>query len=387
VVPNHQKEQAMSNCKKQDEMSTGSAGDVTASTALVLIREPAGAVDELATLVASFAAEYSDLDSEINDLVSELLSQERSLILRYRDELLPMLNRMQMFLSQRGALYALVSEDRSLLRAVAQLEDVPTWTVWYEGFGRRFNGARSLRTVQRQLRKLRGVAPPEPAAAVADGEGVSGSDTATVLITGSCDPRDDGRTAAEPLPKVPLIECKVAPAQVQGAYATLGKIFNCMADTADIESLLQNVLEEIIQPMMTEHPYMQVDAPYRPEVQVHVQVHRAERTRISAGDWVEYRGGDDRLTKQIGAEAALGRVIEADAYSRPRITWAAGSKWLKPYSLFNEEAVHVLFADQAASAYSEAFSTYSEPTLSKLPTTAGIEALEDADESRKGSRA
>jgi hypothetical protein len=115
---------------------------------------------------------------------------------------------------------------------------------------------------------------------------------------------------------------------------------------------------------------MQVDTPYRPELQISVTLKRAGRARISAGDWVEYRGGDDLLTKQIGATAALGRVGEADALSRPRVTWSNGTEWLKPNSLFNQEAVHVLFADQAASAYPEAFSTYSEPPLSKPPTAA-----------------
>ena len=74
-------------------------------------------------------------------------------------------------------------------------------------------------------------------------------------------------------------------------------------------------------------------------------------------------------SKQIGAETALGRVVEADPFSRPRVNWSNGTKWLKPYSLFNQEAVHVLFADQAASAHPEAFRTYSEPAGSK-PSTA-----------------
>ena len=77
-----------------------------------------------------------------------------------------------------------------------------------------------------------------------------------------------------------------------------------MADTADIENALQLALEEFVQPMMAEHPYLQVETPYRPELQISVTLKRAGRARISAGDWVDYRGGDDRLTKQIGAEAS-----------------------------------------------------------------------------------
>ena len=339
-----------------------------------------------------------------------------------------------MVLSQRGALHALVSGDRSLLGVLVQLEEIPTWTEWYEGFEIRFDGAKSLRTVQRQLKKLRGDAAQTPTVVAVGGGDVSGAGVSEPLVIATGDGRDDGRTAAEllaehaklvlevltgdsittgdamritravslvrdlqrapeegflviatsgPTPKVPVIECTIVPDQVQEAYATLGNIFNCMADTADIESTLQCALEEIIQPMMAEHPYMQVEMPYQPEVAVRVQIRRAKGARISAGDWVEYRGGDDRLTKQIGAEAALGRVVEADAFSRPRVTWATGTKWLKPYSLFNQEAVHVLFADQAASAYSEAFSTYSEPALSKPPATAGIDFPEDAAECKK----
>jgi hypothetical protein len=156
-----------------------------------------------------------------------------------------------------------------------------------------------------------------------------------------------------------------------------------VADTAVIESALQDTLAEIVLPMLDQHPYMQVDTPYRPELQISVTLKRAGRTRICAGDWVVYRGGDDRLTKQIGAEAALGRVVEADAFSRPRVTWSNDATWLKPYSLFNQEAVHVLFADQAASAYPEAFSTYSELAQPKPPGAASIDYPEDSTECKK----
>jgi hypothetical protein len=168
--------------------------------------------------------------------------------------------------------------------------------------------------------------------------------------------------------KDPLLEGNVVSDRGRGAYAILRSVFNRMADTTDIESALQDALKEIILPMLDQHPYMQVDTQYLPELQISVSLYRAGRARISTGDWVEYRGGDDRLRKQIGAEAALGRVVEGDPFSRPRVTWSNGTKWLKPYSLFNQEAIHVLFADQAASAYPEAFSTYSEPALSKPPT-------------------
>jgi hypothetical protein len=183
-----------------------------------------------------------------------------------------------------------------------------------------------------------------------------------------------------PTSKATLLEGEVGSDEVRGAYAKLRSILSRVADTAVIESALQDTLEEFILPMLDEHPYMQVDTPYRPELQISVILKRAGRARISVGDWVLYRGGDDRLTKQIGADGALGRVVNADAFSRPRIIWFSGTEWLKPYSLFNQEAVQVLFADQAASIYPEAFSTYSDPAVSKPPAAAGIDYPEEAAE-------
>lgn len=171
-----------------------------------------------------------------------------------------------------------------------------------------------------------------------------------------------------PAPKEPVVEGEILSDQVRGANATLGSVFNPMADKTDIESTLQDILKEFILPMLDQHPYMQVDTPHRPKLQLTVSFNRAGMARICVGDWVEYRGGDARLTKQIGVEAALGRVVQADAFALPRVTWCSGTKWLKPFSLFNQEAVHVLFADQAASAYPAAFNSYSEPTPSKPST-------------------
>ena len=87
---------------KKNVTIVGPANDAPVSTVLVLASEPSGTGDELATLVASFTTEYNHLDTEINDLTDELLGQEQKLAVRYRDELIPMLNRMQMLLSQRG---------------------------------------------------------------------------------------------------------------------------------------------------------------------------------------------------------------------------------------------------------------------------------------------
>jgi hypothetical protein len=389
------------------------ANDTTVSTALMLVSKPAGAGDTGATCVASFTTEYNDLDCAINDITTELLEQDRKLVKRF-DELLPLVKRMWMLLSQRGDLHALVSRDSSLASELEQLEDVPTWTQWYEAFSSRIIDAPSLRTIQRKLKKLRGCDEPETTVDVDATE----DDTDESSLCGGLHERDEVKSGAEllaehakkmldvlagksimsdamritravslvkdlqraledgflvvttnaPTSKALLLEGEVGSDQVRGAYAKLRSVFNRMADTAEIENVLKEALEEFVQPMIAEHPYMQVDAPYRPELQVSVTLYRPGRSRINAGDWVEYRGGDDRLKKQIGAEAALGHVVEAGPCSRPRITWFNGTKWVNPYALFDEEAVHVLFADQAASAYPEAFSTYSEPAGSKPPT-------------------
>ena len=147
------------------------------SSALVLESQPARAVDALATLVASFSNEYNHLDTKINDLTNELLGQEHKLSVRYRDELIPLLHRMQMLLSQRGNLHALVSNNRSSVSALSQLEDIPTWTEWYDAFASRVEGAKSLRTVQRQLKKYRGKSEP-----ATDPDGILSAMTRTTIL-------------------------------------------------------------------------------------------------------------------------------------------------------------------------------------------------------------
>ncbi len=398
---------------KKKAMVISPADDAPLSPALVLAEKPSGAGDELATCVASFSTEYNNLNCAINGVTTELLEQDRELAKRSVDELLPLVNRMWMHLSQRGDLHALVSGDHSLTCELELLADVPTWTRWYEAFSSRVFDAKSLRTMQRKLKKLRG--SDEPETAVDDDAAESDSNESSDC--GGSYEREEVKTGSEllaehitkvldalvgksimsdamrirraiglvkdlqcaldegflivattvPAPKETVVEGEVVSDPIRVAYATLRSVFNRMADTTDIESTLQDSVEELILPMLDQHPYMLVDTPYRPELQISVTLYRAGRARISAGDWVEFRGGDDRLTKQIGAAAALGRVVEADALSRPCVTWSNGTEWLKPNSLFNQEAVHVLFADQAASAYPEAFSTYSEPPLSKPP--------------------
>jgi hypothetical protein len=86
----------------------GSTDDVPSSSALVLVSRPAGTGNERATCVASFSTEYNNLNCAINGVTTELLEQDRKLAKRSVDELLPLVNRMWMHLSQRGDLHALV---------------------------------------------------------------------------------------------------------------------------------------------------------------------------------------------------------------------------------------------------------------------------------------
>jgi hypothetical protein len=129
------------------------------------MKEPMKLVDptngQIVTDVASFTAEYNKLDSAIYELKTELLEQSRKLVKRFNDELLPLVNRMWMHLSQRGDLHTLVSRDRSLASELELLADVPTWTQWYEAFSSRIMDAPSLRTIQRKFKKLRGCDEPE----------------------------------------------------------------------------------------------------------------------------------------------------------------------------------------------------------------------------------
>lgn len=117
---------------------------------------PAG----FATDVANLQTEYRALNTSIEDLTTQLLAEHRRLQDRLDTELIPMLDRMQRVLSKRGELHALVVAEGFVTPALTDLEDVPTWTDWFETFRERINLSLSLRSVQRRLAKLRGNVPP-----------------------------------------------------------------------------------------------------------------------------------------------------------------------------------------------------------------------------------
>lgn len=137
----------------------------------------------------------------------------------------------------------------------------------------------------------------------------------------------------------------------QGKLEGLRRQIFRMADTAEISSCLVSFLQELVGPLLANHPFLPA-----PWISVHLS--RPEDRRIVVGDWVEYKGGDKRLTKQIGEEAALGCVVGVDKLTRQRIRWNDGYEWKKPCSLFEESTVHVLFDYQAAAKYPSAFKTY-----------------------------
>ena len=156
-------------------------------------------------------------------------------------------------------------------------------------------------------------------------------------------------------PEPPPIEGDPVPESERDTLEQLRQRIARMADTREINRALEEFLSRLVAPLLLHHAYA-------PSHHVSVSVRRHEdnpRERISLGDWLEYRGGDARITEQIGTEKSLGRVVGKDALGRPRVRWYSGSKtWIKAYSLFDESSVRVLFDFQAAENYAEAFRSY-----------------------------
>ena len=119
--------------------------------------------EKLATGVASLVSNYRRLDGEINDTATVLIKNAHDLEKRFNDELIPQLVRMQTLLSQRGDLRKALRSGNVPVEAsstlLSELEELPSWTDWYEDFRKRVNDATSLRTVQRAIRKLKGAVP------------------------------------------------------------------------------------------------------------------------------------------------------------------------------------------------------------------------------------
>ena len=140
-----------------------------------------------------------------------------------------------------------------------------------------------------------------------------------------------------------------------GTMEELRQRLSRMADTQEIEKALGEFLADLVTPLLEHHAYT-------PSHHVSVSVRRTSSPRIGVGDWVEYKGGYKRVSEQIGGERSLGRVIGEDMLRRPRVRWYSGNEWLKPYSLFDQFSVSVLFDFQAAERYPEAFNGYPKET-------------------------
>ena len=157
------------------------------------------------------------------------------------------------------------------------------------------------------------------------------------------------------LAKVPLPEvqpaCDRVPDPDPSVMEALRQQLSLMADTEEINHALREFLTGLIQPLLVHHPYSL-------SLRISVQVSRKSGRRIDEGDWVEYEGGDARLTKQAGRDKTLGRVEGQDRLYRPRVRWHNGQAWGKPYSLFDRSPVRVLFDFQAAERFPEAYGSY-----------------------------
>jgi DNA repair photolyase len=172
-------------------------------------------------------------------------------------------------------------------------------------------------------------------------------------------------------PQPPPIVGDPVPESEPGTLEELRQRIARMADTDEISDALEEFLSRLVAPLLEHHAY----APSH-HVSVSVRRHKDNpRERISLDDWLEYRGGDSRLSDQIGGERSLGRVIGKDMLDRPRVRWYSGSEWLKPYSLFDQSSVRVLFDFQAAKQYPEAFNAYPPDAKDKtLPRKSPVDA-------------
>lgn len=174
---------------------------------------------------------------------------------------------------------------------------------------------------------------------------------------------EEGKLFAPPVPpppQPPPILGDPVPEPDPGSLEELRQRISRMADTDEIDETLKEFLEGLVKPLLENHAYA-------PSLEITVEVSRSSRSRIAVGDWVEYTGGDSRLSKQTGLDKSLGRVVSEDKLGRPQILWNSGRKWKQTYSLFSDSdfAVHVLFDYQADAQFPEAFRCYPTDTEGK----------------------
>jgi hypothetical protein len=90
-------------------------------------------------------AEYLDLNKQITVKVDAYVTQASKAKTDF-DEMMPLVDRMQAMLSQRGS-----------LRVLMDTVGLPTWTEWFEGFRERLHEEITIRSIQRKLKAYRGI--------------------------------------------------------------------------------------------------------------------------------------------------------------------------------------------------------------------------------------
>jgi hypothetical protein len=170
-------------------------------------------------------------------------------------------------------------------------------------------------------------------------------------------------------PQPPPISGDPAAEPDPGSMEALRQRLNCVADTREISKALEKFLADLVTPILEHHPSSLTHS-------VSVRINRKDKSRVALHDWVQYDGGDKRLTEQTGGERSIGHVVGADMLKRPRIRWyTATGEWSKPYSLFDEFEVRVLFDWQAAERFPDAFNSYPRdaepPEVARIPLSLG----------------
>jgi hypothetical protein len=115
------------------------------------------AVIELAAPFASFdyltedqlKETYRNLNEDATAAADIIIDRCKSLDDAWR-KLIPILDRMQSLLSQRGK-----------ARIAYRNAELPTWSGWYEGFCKRKEFGATLRAAQKRIRNFRGYAPKD----------------------------------------------------------------------------------------------------------------------------------------------------------------------------------------------------------------------------------
>jgi hypothetical protein len=148
-------------------------------------------------------------------------------------------------------------------------------------------------------------------------------------------------------PQTPSAAVDAVPDLAPGTLDKLSQQINRLADAVEIGMALVSFFRGIAQSLLERHPHSPSS-----RIDVHVfrngESCRSPQSRIRVGDWVEYKGGCDILTKQAGQEKALGQVVGLDKLHQPRLRWHDGRAWTKPYSLRDGHGfLRVLFDHQA----------------------------------------